>query len=146
MLSYKRLFGLVLLLSLSFSIHAKDDAAKGKAANEINAKDQLMCAISFASLCQIYEDCIEGTVETVDLPLLLRINPKKKTIESTRLGGEQRFSTISAVNKSDNNLILQGVQEGSGWSMTINKTNGQMSVSSSLGDQGYVAFGVCTRY
>ena len=143
--SYKRLLGLILLLSLPFSINAKDDATKGNTAKEIDAKDQLICAISYASLCHINEDCTEGTVDTVNLPLLLKIHPKKKTIESTRLEGEQRTSTISAVNTSNNNLILQGVQEGSGWNMTINKTNGQMSISSSLDGQGYVAFGVCTR-
>ena len=131
---HKRLLALPLLLSLPFSISAK----------EITEKDQLICAVSETALCRANEECIEGSVEVVDLPALLRLNLAKKTIASTRLSGEQRTSTINAVNKSKHNLILQGVQEGSGWSMTIDQKNGQMSVSSSLDGEGYIAFGVCT--
>ena len=132
---HKQLLALPLLLSLPFSISAK----------EITEKDQLICAVSEAALCRANEECIKGSVEVIDLPALLRLNLKKRTIASTRLSGEQRTSSINAVNKSKHNLILQGVQEGSGWSMTIDRKNGQMSVSSSLDGEGYVAFGVCTR-
>ena len=132
---HKRLLVLSLLLSLPFSISAK----------EITAKDQLICAISKTALCRENSGCTEGSVEIVNLPLLLRLNLEKKTIASTRLSGEQRASTIMTVSTSKNNLILQGVQDGSGWSMTVDKKNGQMSVSSSLDGEGYIAFGVCTR-
>ena len=132
---HKRLLVLSLLLSLPFSISAK----------EITAKDQLICAISKTALCRENSGCTEGSVEIVNLPLLLRLNLEKKTIASTRLSGEQRASTIMAVSTSKNNLILQGVEDGSGWSMTVDKKNGQMSVSSSLDGEGYIAFGVCTR-
>ena len=135
MLIYKQLFAISLLLSLPFCIAAK----------EINEKDQLICAISETALCRENAGCTEGSVELVNLPLLLRLNLEKKTIKSTRISGETRTSTILAVNTSKNNLILQGVQEGSGWSMTVDKKNGQMSVSSSLDGEGYIAFGVCTR-
>jgi len=132
---HKRLLALPLLLSIPLSISAK----------EITEKDQLICAVTETALCRANEKCIEGSVEVVDLPALLRLDLEKKTIASTRLSGEQRTSTINAVNKSEHNLILQGVQEGSGWSMTIDRKNGQMSVSSSLDSEGYIAFGVCTR-
>ena len=130
-----RLLTLSLMLSLPLSIAAK----------EIDAKSQLVCAFSQASLCHDNQECIDGSVDIVNLPLILKLDLGKKTIASTHLSGEQRASTIMAVNTSKNNLILQGVQEGSGWSMTIDKANGKMSVSSSLEDQGYVAFGVCTH-
>ena len=130
----KRLLAL-LLISFPFCISAK----------EITAKDQLICAISKTALCRENTGCTEGSVEIVNLPLLLRLNLEKKTIASTRLSGEQRASTIMTVSTSKNNLILQGVQDGSGWSMTVDKKNGQMSVSSSLDGEGYIAFGVCTR-
>ena len=132
---HKRLLALPLLLTLPLSISAK----------EITTKDQLICAISKTALCRENAGCTEGSVEIVNLPLLLRLNLEKKTIASTRLSGEQHSSTILSVNTSKNNLILQGVQDGSGWSMTVDKKNGQMSVSSSLDGEGYIAFGVCTR-
>jgi len=132
---YKRLIALALLLSLSFSISAKG----------ITEKEQLICAISETALCLENAGCTQGSVEIVDLPLLLKLDLAKKTIKSTRLSGEHRASTITTTSTSKNNLILQGVQDGSGWSMTVDKKNGQMSVSSSLDGQGYVAFGVCTR-
>ena len=135
MTMYKQLIALAFLFSVSFSISAK----------EIRDKDQLICAFSEAALCRINEKCIEGSVKIADLPLLVRLNLDKKTIASTHLSGEHRTSTILSVNTSNKNLILQGVQEGSGWSMTIHKENGQMSVSSSLNGEGYIAFGVCTR-
>lgn len=113
--------------------------------NQISVKDNLICAVSQTALCHLNEECTVGTAEIANLPLLLRLDLKQKTIKSTRLTGEQRASTILSVNTSKNNLILQGVQEGSGWSMTIDKANGEMSASSSLDGQGYIAFGVCTR-
>ena len=130
-----RLLTLSLMLSLPLGIAAK----------EIDAKSRLICAFSQASLCHDNQECIDGSADTVNLPLILKLDLGKKTIASTHLSGEHRSSTIMAVNTSKNNLVLQGVQEGSGWSMTIDKANGRMSVSSSLEDQGYIAFGVCTH-
>ena len=68
----KRLLGLSLLLSLPLSIAAK----------EINEKDQLTCAFSQASLCHDNHECIDGSVEIVDLPLILKgCNTKKLPYE-----------------------------------------------------------------
>ena len=112
---------LLLLAGISFNVSAA----------EITLKDQLICAVAEATLCRINTPCVTSAVEVVDLPLLLKLDLTKKTIKSTRMTGEARNSKIATLSTSKHNLILQGVEEGSGWSMTIDKSNGKMSVSSS---------------
>jgi len=41
-------------------------------------------------------------------------------------------------------LILQGVQEGLGWSLSIAKKNGAMALTVSGDDLAFVIFGACT--
>ncbi|MCK4838435.1 MAG: hypothetical protein KAS94_06495 [Desulfobulbaceae bacterium] len=42
-------------------------------------------------------------------------------------------------------LILQGVENGKGWTLSINETTGKMVLTVSGDEEGFVAFGVCTQ-
>ena len=41
-------------------------------------------------------------------------------------------------------LILQGTQNGKGWSMVITEATGNMTVTASNDKVGFVVFGACT--
>ena len=53
------------------------------AAKEIDAKSKLICAFFQASLCHDNQECIDGSVDIVNLPLILKLDLGKKTIAST---------------------------------------------------------------
>jgi hypothetical protein len=61
------------------------------------------------------------------------------------LGGEEQTTAIQNVlTPADGRTILQGAENGRGWTMTIDPTTGDMSVAIAGDDIGFILFGVCT--
>ena len=72
-------------------------------------------------------------------------NDEQKRLRGTMLGGEEQTTAIQNIlAPADGRTILQGAENGRGWTMTIDPTTGDMSVAIAGDDIGFILFGVCT--
>ena len=104
----------------------------------------LLCAVTGTVSCDAQHDCSEGPADAVNLPVFLKIDVQNKVAQSVRVGGEQRTSEILSTHKEEGSLVLLGVDQGAGWSMTIGESDGKSILSVSGAGIVYIAFGACT--
>ncbi len=112
-------------------------------ADEFDGSRSLLCATMSAMECFEGKGCDIRHPMDLDLPQFLRINFGTKQITTIRTGGEQRVAKIASVSDSKSALVIQGVQRGMGWTISISKSVGKMSAT--VSDREYVAvvFGAC---
>ena len=106
--------------------------------------NEFICAAAEAIACAQDEQCIRGSAESVNLPLLLRVNLKEKVIMSLREGGEQRSSKIFEVIEGEETVVLFGVDKGSAWNIVIDRSDGRMTLTNATYDAGYIVHGACS--
>lgn len=87
-------------------------------------------------------ECHQRRAEEVNIPQFVKIDVSQKTIAST--GVESRQAAVQRIENTDGRLVMQGGQEGRGWSMVIATDTGKMSASVVDDEVGFVIFGACT--
>jgi len=114
------------------------------AAGDFDGSRNLLCVPTDATQCEGAGSCIRVTVEEIGLPRFMNVEFKQKQLRGTVLGGEEQINEIQNIEKSpDGRTVLQGAENGRGWSMTIDPTTGDMSLAIAGDDIGYMLFGVC---
>lgn len=113
-------------------------------ADNFDGSAPLLCAVVETFECGENSDCQQGTAQSINIPQFLRINFKTKIISGNRVGGEERTTKIENMEHTDGKLILQGTQNGKGWSIVITEITGNMTLSASDDRVGFVVFGACT--
>ena len=114
-------------------------------AADFDGSKPLICASVDALSCAPGQDCAAATAESLNIPQFLRIDFAGKAITAERSDGDQRASEIQNLEQLENELILLGTQGGLGWSLTITRATGKMSLSA-VGDRvAFVVFGACTQ-
>jgi hypothetical protein len=115
------------------------------AAADFDGSRNLLCVPTDATQCEGAGDCDRVSVEEINLPRFVHVEFKKKRLRGTMLGGEEQTTAIQNLQTpADGRTILQGAENGRGWSMTIDQTTGDMSVAIAGDDIGFILFGVCT--
>jgi hypothetical protein len=112
-------------------------------AGDFDGSTPLLCAVVETFDCAENNDCQQGTAHSIDIPQFLRVNFKTKTIVGDRVGEKTRSAKIDNMEYLNKRLILQGAQNGRGWSIVITET-GNMTVTASDDQVGFVVFGACT--
>ncbi len=123
--------------------------ACGDAMAKFDGSEVLICAPSSYSECTV-TGCERVSPEEINAPKFLKVNAKRKIIESVQ-GGLGRTSKVDHVENVDGKLILQGVEDGVedvrdglGYSLAISESTGDMVLSASGDGVGFIAFGACT--
>ena len=130
-----------ILLSVSLGLTASSLAA----AAEVDGSRDVLCVPTDAIQCEGAGDCERVAVEEINLPRFVNVEFKQKQLRGTLLGGEEQTTAIQNVlTPPDGRTILQGAENGQGWTMTIDPTTGDMSVAIAGDDIGFILFGVCT--
>ena len=124
-------------------------AALFAASSAVNAEgfdgsQPLICASMEAYDCGPGEDCLRSTAESIDAPQFIRLDFEQKMARATLANGEERTAMIESLTQEEGKLILQGVQRGLGWSMTIAQENGAMTLTAAGDRMAFVIFGACT--
>jgi hypothetical protein len=127
---------LVLLMGAAALLLPASAAAEG-----IDGSAPLVCNLTGAEQCDGVAACIDVTLPQIDLPDVVHLDFAAKRLAS--LDG-QRTSPISAVEKLDAVLVIQGHQNGRGWTMVIDRATGHLSASIVDTDGGFVLAGACT--
>jgi len=105
----------------------------------IDGTKPLICASMQAVSCAPGEECERGLPESVGAPQFLRIDFAKKEII-----GPKRSAQILFLEKSDEQITMQGFELGMGWTLAIDRATGKAIITFANREEGIVIFGACT--
>jgi hypothetical protein len=133
----KRL-NLALLLSAGVLVFSANARAEG-----IDGSKPLVCDLAEAAECDGVAKCTEVTVEQIDLPPVVHVDFAGSRLASP---DDQRTTPIVAVEALDAVLVLQGHQNGRGWTMVIERATGHLSLTLADSEGAFVLAGACTTH
>lgn len=120
-------------------------------AADFDGSENLMCSLGQIVECDHGSECRTVTNSSVDAPDFIKVDFKRKRIVATTAGVDGPPDDIDNVKKLENNVLVQGTQGGEGgardalgWSMSISHETGQMVLTGSGENAGFVVFGACT--
>ena len=125
-------------------------SAGGAAAAEAEVARSIMCATLELRQCDAKAPCHDVEPEDVDAPRLIRVDLDAKTLTGSRVDGTTWQSVIDHAEEVDQKIIIQGAEDGSkdrhdgvGWTVTISKLTGRMTLAAAGDDVVFVGFGSC---
>jgi hypothetical protein len=114
------------------------------AAESFDGSSNIICAAIDVVGCVDGANCLKGQARTFELPEFMTIDFKKNVVHVTYDGGtKEAESPIKNHETTGSQLILQGVENGHGWSMAIHRSDGRMSTVAVGEDLSFTIFGVC---
>jgi hypothetical protein len=119
-------------------------AAAPAIASDYDGSKPLICAALVAISCQANAECKQGTVESLNIPQFFWVDAAAKTVGERDPDGQIRTSSIQSVSQSATYLVLQGSRDSLGWSGTISKASGKLTLTGSNGSSAMVVYGACT--
>jgi hypothetical protein len=132
-----KLLGIILVIVISIMpFHA--------AAAALDGSSPLLCAVVEVFECSLERDCSEAEVENVNIPQFIKVDLQSSKISSRDENREKRETVIKNVEHDKGMLIIQGVEDGRGWSITIAEDTGEMTGAATEDAGGFVFVGACT--
>ena len=125
-------FSLLLGLSWTRATHAAFDGSS-----------PLLCVPIEIMECAADEGCFESTAEVASIPQFIRIDFGKMKASGTLENGAVREVDIERMERENGMLVLQGGQQGRGWTVTIGEDTGRMTLTASGDRYGFIVFGAC---
>lgn len=117
----------------------------GAAAAALDGSANLVCATNSVVACKQGSGCVQGEANTFDLPAFMFVDFKAKVVRARTEGDTRKIeSSIRTFEKSNTQLILQGVENGHGWGMSIDQTGGRMTTTVAGESLSFMIFGACT--
>ncbi len=119
-------------------------------ASDFDGSKTLVCANQLVNECLPAQRCRIVAPQSVNLPNFFNVDTANKVLTGKHDGGIDASTPIERSEHLDGKLILQGgddgiegVADGTGWTMVIDENNGKMSMT--VAGNGYVvvAFGAC---
>jgi hypothetical protein len=107
-------------------------------AGDFDGSKLLICATVDAMDCVSGEDCTKGRPGDMGAPTFLRIDFAKNMI-----GGTKHTTSIVSMDKSDQQLLLQGKELGYGWTLALDQEGGKFSATLVNREGVFVLFGSC---
>jgi hypothetical protein len=108
-------------------------------AGDFDGSKLLICAPVEAMDCASGEACKKGRPDDIGAPNFMRIDFAQKVIT-----GPKRTTSILFMDKSDNQILLQGTELGYGWTLVLDQENGTMTATLVNREEVFVLFGSCT--
>jgi hypothetical protein len=104
----------------------------------------LLCSVHTIMECEEGGQCERHTaLQHPDFPTFLRINVRERMI-TDGTNTTNRKTEIKSSAHLDGHLILQGGENGRGWSATIAEDTGRMTAGVVDTDVAFALFGACT--
>ena len=128
-----------LLLLLSLSMAALAGSAGWVAAATFDGSRPFLCAVATVMECDASGQCERHLNDGGNALTFIRIDVPGQTITA----GAKKTS-VRQVLHVDGDLILQGGENGRGWSATIDEESGRMAAAVVDNDHTFSIFGGCT--
>jgi hypothetical protein len=110
-------------------------------AEGLDTSKSLQCALAEAAECDEAAECSDVTLEQIELPGVWRIDFAAKQLVST---DGQRTSPIHAVEALDAVVVLQGHQNGRGWTLVLDRATGHLSGAVAGAEGAFILAGGCS--
>jgi hypothetical protein len=124
---------LMLILSIAFL------GARPVSAGDFDGSKVLICAPVEVSDCAPGETCRKGAPADVGVPAFIRIDIAKMAVI-----GPKRTTPIVSIEKSQQQILLQGTELGYAWTLALDQDSGELSGSFVNREDVFVLFGSCT--
>jgi hypothetical protein len=108
-------------------------------ASDFDGSKLLICATVEAMDCAAGEACTKGRPDDIGAPKFLRIDFAQKMIV-----GPKRTTPIVFIDKSNEQILLQGTELGYAWTLALDQEDGTMTVTMVNREEVFVLFGSCT--
>ena len=108
-------------------------------AADFDGSKPLICATIASMECARGDDCASGLPEDVGAPAFMRLHFAKKAVV-----GPKHTSPILLQEATDKQLLLQGREGNFGWTIALDSSSGEMSVTLVNRGSAFVLFGNCT--
>ena len=109
---------------------------------DFDGKQELVCSAGEAAECDTAALCEKVVAGEIDLPGVIHVDFKKKVVRSA---DGQRSSPIRSVDVEEAALIVQGSQNGRGWSMVIERASGKLTGTIAEVEGAFVLAGSCAN-
>jgi len=114
-------------------------------ATELDGKSNIICAATDVVACAAGPGCVEGSARSFELPEFMLVDVKAKIVHARTQGDPRKVaSPIRVAEKTNTQLVLQGLENGRAWSMTIDQNSGRMTTTVSGEAVSFMIFGACT--
>ena len=113
--------------------------AAGVRAGQFDGSKPFLCAMTTIMECDGSGQCERRTHEAASAPTFVRFDVGASVLTA---GANRRTSFRTT--RLDSRLILQGGENGRGWSATINEESGQLAAAVVDDDFTFSIFGACT--
>ena len=110
------------------------------AAGPYDGSRPLLCGVTAILECAASGQCERHIADDESAPAVLRFDVAGQTVTT----GAARRSPLKSVARLDGQLILQGGENGRGWSATIHEDSGRMAVAIVDNDYTFSLFGACS--
>ncbi len=128
----------ILLITLMVNVAALPSLAEDK-----EDLKPMVCAAIETYDCGFGENCKRGSASDIDLPIFLGIDFEKKIITGTMDDGSVRATEIQRMERLAGGIIIQGVQDGLGFSLSYNTATRKITGAVSGDQVGFALFGAC---
>jgi hypothetical protein len=113
------------------------------AAGKYDGSAPMLCAVTAVSECTADGKCERSAPQAGNnLPTFMRVDVKGKILRADDDSG--RKTEIKASSVVDDQLMLQGIENGKAWSMVIKSETGRWGGSVVEDDGSFALFGACT--
>lgn len=133
-MKHLRTAALVALVGLSLSARAGD----------FDGSKDLLCASQLAVDCGREGECEEGLPDSLNIPSFFAVSLQENAIRATRPDQSSIDAPIKSKTVENGQLLLQGSENGRGWTAAISQTSGNLVVSVAGEDVAFVIFGACS--
>jgi hypothetical protein len=104
---------------------------------------KLTCSASELFQCDAIFECLRVSSETINFPYFFIADVAAKSISGRRPDGSDLKTAVQQQTRDGDTLVLQGVESGRAWSLTVDSTSGKMSMAVAGRDVGFVGLGAC---
>ena len=108
-------------------------------AADFDGSKAVICATVAAMDCVSGEKCTKGSADDMGAPEFLQIDFANKTI-----GGPTRTTPIVSMDTGENQVLMQGKEQGYGWTLALDQVKGKFSATLVNRDGVFLLFGSCT--
>ena len=130
----------VVLTSLMLASFAFGVAPRPAAAAPFDGSAPMLCAAITVMDCDPKGECSRRLPEEVNLPTFVRVDVPGRTLASP---DGSKTAEVKSVTRLDGSLILQGAQNGRGWTLAVVEETGKMSAAIADGEDAFAIYGAC---
>ena len=95
----------------------------------LDGSRNMVCAVIKVVSCVEDGGCVLGQARDFDVPTLVVYDAKEKAVRGTHESGHKEVSPVKTMERSNDHLILQGIEAGHGWVISVGSKTGVMRAS-----------------